>query len=253
MTESTANLPRVATRDEWLAARVELLAREKELTHLRDRLAADRRRLPMVEVTKEYVFEGPGGRATLLDLFHGRSQLIVGHFMFHPDWDQGCPSCSAGADEMSPGHLEHVNKRDTTFVYVSRAPFAKLQAYRAQKGWTFPWYSSFGSDFNYDFHVTLDESVAPIVYNFRTKEEWASRGEWPAELEGQTLERPGRSSFLRVDDKVFHTYSVYARGLETIGGSYYMLDETALGRQEDWEEPKGRAAAVRGAVPDFAE
>jgi predicted dithiol-disulfide oxidoreductase (DUF899 family) len=253
MTQIAENLPRVVSRDEWLAARVELLAREKELTKLRDALVADRRRLPMVEMTKEYVFEGPDGKATLLDLFHGRSQLMVGHFMFHPDWEDGCPSCSAGADEMSKGHLEHVNRRDTTFVYVSRAPIAKIEAYRAKKGWTFPWYSSFGSDFNYDFDVTLDGSVKPIVYNFRTKEEYEARGEpFSSSDEGEALERPGRSCFLRVGDTVYHTYSVYARGLETIGGSYYMLDETALGRQEDWEEPKGRAEAVRGAVPDFA-
>jgi predicted dithiol-disulfide oxidoreductase (DUF899 family) len=252
MTEIAENLPRVVSRDEWLAARVELLAREKELTKLRDALAADRRRLPMVRMDKDYVFEGPDGKATLLDLFEGRSQLIVGHFMFHPDWEDGCPSCSAGADEMSNGHLRHVNTRDTTFVYVSRAPIEKIQAYKAKKGWTFPWYSSFGSDFNYDFDVTLDESVKPIVYNFRTKEEYERRGEpFPTE-NGEALERPGRSCFLRVGDTVYHTWSVYARGLETIGGSYYMLDETALGRQEDWEEPKGRAAAVRGAVPDFA-
>ena len=251
MTEIAEKLPRVVSRDEWLAARVELLAREKELTKLRDALAADRRRLPMVEIEKDYVFEGPDGKATLLDLFDGRSQLIVGHFMFHPDWEDGCPSCSAGADEMSKGHLEHVNKRDTTFVYVSRAPIEKIQAYRAKKGWTFPWYSSFGSDFNYDFDVTLDESVKPIVYNFRTKEEYERRGEAFEDGEG-ALERPGRSCFLRVGDSVYHTYSVYARGLETIGGSYYMLDETALGRQEDGEEPKGRAAAARGAIPDFA-
>jgi predicted dithiol-disulfide oxidoreductase (DUF899 family) len=134
---------------------------------------------------------------------------------------------------------------------VSRAPIAKIEAYRAQKGWTFPWYSSFGSDFNYDFDVTLDESVKPIVYNYRTKEEYERRGE-PFPADGEALERPGRSSFLRVGDRVFHTCSVYGRGLETIGGSYYMLDETALGRQEDWEEPRGRAQAVRGAVPDFA-
>jgi predicted dithiol-disulfide oxidoreductase (DUF899 family) len=152
---------------------------------------------------------------------------------------------------MSRGHLEHVNKRDTTFVYVSRAPFARIQAYKALKGWTFPWYSSYGSDFNYDFNVTLDESVQPIVYNYRTKEEYERRGEsWEGE---QAFERPGRSAFLRQGDTVFHTYSVYARGLESIGGSYYMLDETALGRQEDWEEPKGRARAARAAVPDFAD
>ncbi len=251
MPELTVNLPPVVSHDEWLAARTELLAREKELTHLRDALAADRRRLPMVEMTKDYVFEGPQGRARLADLFHGRRQLIVGHFMFHPDWEDGCPSCSAGADEMSKGHLEHVNKRDTTFVYVSRAPIARIEAYKARKGWTFPWYSSFGSDFNYDFDVTLDESLKPIVYNYRTTEEYEARGEpWP--VTGEALERPGRSCFLRVGDAVYHTYSVYARGLETIGGSYYMLDETALGRQEDWEEPRGRAHAVRGAVPDFA-
>lgn len=252
MTDIAPNLPRVVSRHEWLAARTELLAREKELTRLRDALMADRRRLPMVEVTREYVFHGPEGTATLPELFAGRSQLIVGHFMFHPDWDAGCPSCSAGADEIAPGLLEHLAKRDTTFVYVSRAPIGKIQAYKALKGWTFPWYSSFGSDFNYDYHVTLDESVAPVVYNFRTKEEWEARGE-PFEGEpGAALERPGRSSFLKVGDRVFHTYSIYARGLETMGGSYYLLEETALGRQEDWEEPKGRAHAVRGAVPDFA-
>ena len=252
MTESNGNLPRVVSREEWLVARTELLAREKELTRQRDALSADRRRLPMVKIEKDYVFEGPDGRASLLDLFDGRSQLIVGHFMFHPDWDAGCPSCSAGADEMSPGHLAHLHARDTTFVYVSRAPFAKLEAYRARKGWTFPWYSSYGSDFNYDFNVTLDESVAPVVYNYRTKEEYARRGEDFYFEDDEALERPGRSAFLRVGDQVFHTYSVYARGLETIGGSYYLLDETALGRQEDWEEPKGRAHAARAAVPDFA-
>jgi predicted dithiol-disulfide oxidoreductase (DUF899 family) len=253
MTDIAPNLPRVASHDEWVAARVELLEREKEMTRLRDALAADRRRLPMVEMRKDYVFEGPNGKATLLDLFEGRSQLIVGHFMFHPDWTDGCPSCSAGADEMSKGHLAHVNKRDTTFAYVSRAPIAKIEAYKAKKGWTFPWYSSYGSDFNYDFDVTLDDSVKPIVYNFRAKEEYQRRGEDFDPSVPQPLERPGRSSFLRVGDTVYHTYSVYARGLETIGGSYYMLDETALGRQEDWEEPKGRAAAARGAVPDFAD
>ena len=251
MTESTAALPRVVSHDEWLAARTELLAREKELTRLRDALSADRRRLPMVEVRKDYVFQGPEGKASLADLFAGRRQLIVGHFMFHPDWEAGCPSCSAGADEMSPGHLQHLAARDTTFAYVSRAPIAQIQAYKALKGWTFPWYSSYGSDFNYDFNVTLDESVAPIVYNYRDKAEYARRGE-PFPDTAEALERPGRSSFLRVGGTVYHTYSVYARGLESIGGSYYLLDETALGRQEDWEEPKGRAKAVRGAVPHFA-
>jgi predicted dithiol-disulfide oxidoreductase (DUF899 family) len=241
MTESQRNLPQVVSRDEWLAARKELLAREKELTRARDVLNAERRRLPMVRIEKEYVFEGPGGEASLLDLFDGRRQLIVGHFMFDPSWDEGCPSCSAGADEISNGLLKHLHTRNTTFVYVSRAPLAKIEEYRASKGWTFPWYSSYGSDFNYDFHVTLDESVVPVEYNYRTSVE----GEQP-------FEAPGRSCFLREGDSVFHTYSVYARGLEAVGGSYYFLDETALGRQEDWEEPKGRAADARGAIPDFS-
>src|SRR3712207_1156820 len=165
------NLPRVVSRDEWLAARKELLAKEKELTRQRDALNAQRRRLPMVRIEKEYVFEGPDGKASLLDLFEGRQQLIVGHFMFSPEWDEGCPSCSSGADEMSNGLLEHLHVRDTTFVYVSRAPLEKIEAYKQRKGWTFPWHSSYGSDFNYDFHVTLDESISPIEYNYRTKAE----------------------------------------------------------------------------------
>jgi predicted dithiol-disulfide oxidoreductase (DUF899 family) len=234
-------LPQVVSREEWLTARKELLAREKELTRQRDKLNADRRRLPMVRIDKEYVFEGPDGKASLLDLFEGRRQLIVGHFMFDPSWDEGCSSCTAGADEISEGLLEHLHVRDTTFVYVSRAPLAKIEAYKASKGWTFPWYSSYGSDFNYDFHVTLDETVVPVEYNFRTDVE-----------DEQPFEAPGRSCFLREGNSVFHTYSVYARGLETVGGSYYFLDETALGRQEEWEEPKGRAADARGAIPDFS-
>jgi predicted dithiol-disulfide oxidoreductase (DUF899 family) len=246
------SLPQVVSRDEWLAVRKDFLAKEKEFTRARDALSAERRLLPMVRIDKEYVFEGPDGEATLLELFEGRRQLIVGHFMFHPDWENGCASCSAGADEMSKGHLAHLHARQTTFVYVSRAPLAKIEAYKASKGWTFPWYSSYGSDFNYDFGVTLDESVAPVEYNYRTKAEHTDRG-MSIYVEGeQPVEWPGRSCFLRDGDTVFHTYSTYARGTETIGGSYYMLDETALGRQEDWEEPKGRASGARGAVPDFS-
>jgi predicted dithiol-disulfide oxidoreductase (DUF899 family) len=201
----------------------------------------------MVRVEKEYVFEGHEGKATLLDLFEGRRQLIVGHFMFDPRWEEGCPSCSAGATEVSDDLLEHLHVRDTTFAYVSRAPLEKIEAYKARKGWSFPWYSSYGSSFNYDFHVTHDASVVPIEYNFQTMEDQDTSFEG-----GQSGEAPGRSCFLRVGDDVFHTYSVYARGLETVGGSYYFLDEPALGRQEGWEEPKGRAAAARGAVPDFS-
>jgi predicted dithiol-disulfide oxidoreductase (DUF899 family) len=244
-------LPDVVTRDEWLSARKELLAAEKELTRRRDALNAQRRELPMVKIDKPYTFEGPDGEVTLLDLFEGRAQLIVAHFMFHPDWDDGCPSCSAGADEMSDGLMEHLAIRDTTLAFVSRAPLAKLEDYKRRKGWTFPWYSSFGSDFNYDFDVTLDESVKPPVYNFKTKEELEAIHPGFFAVD-QPFEMPGTSCFLRVDDEVFHTYSMFARGAEQTGGSYYFLDLTALGRQEDWEEPKGRSDSVRGNQPDFA-
>lgn len=245
-------LPQIVSREEWLVARKELLAKEKELTRARDALNADRRRLPMVEIDKDYVFEGPDGKARLLDLFDGRRQLIVYHFMFAPDWNEGCPSCSAGADEMSDGLQRHLHTRDTSFVYVSRAPLAKLQAYRERKGWAIPWYSSYGTDFNYDFHVTLDESVAPLEYNYRDRADFEAAGmAWL--LEGdQAVDLHGHSCFLRDGDRVFHTYSMYARGPETVGGSYYFLDLTALGRQEDWEQPSGRADTARAAAPDFS-
>jgi predicted dithiol-disulfide oxidoreductase (DUF899 family) len=233
------SLPEVVSRDEWLVARKELLAREKELTRQRDELNADRRRLPMVRVEKDYTFEGPDGKVSLLDLFEGRRQLIVRHFMFDPEWEDGCSSCTAGADEISDGLLDHLRTRDTSFAVVSRAPLDKIERYKSKRGWTFAWYSSHGSDFNYDFGVTLDASVAPPVYNYRSE---------PG-LEG---EQPGQSCFLREGDDVFHTYSNYARGAEMTGGSYYYLDLTALGRQEEWEEPKDRTADRRGARPDFA-
>ena len=247
------SLPKIVSHPEWVAARKELLAKEKELTRQRDALNAERRNLPMVEIDKDYVFEGPDGKAGLLDLFEGRRQLIVRHFMFDPSWDDGCPSCTAGADEISDGLLEHLHARDTTLVVVARAPLAKIEDYKARRGWTFPWYSSYGSDFNYDFDVTLDESVAPAVYNYRTKAEYEEQGR-AAFIEGeQPIENPGQSCFLRDGDRVFHTYSNYARGAEMTGGSYYYLDLTALGRQEEWEEPKGRAAAARAARPGFAD
>ena len=246
-------LPEITTPAAWRAARIELLEEEKTLTRARDALNAKRRRLPMVRIDKDYVFEGPHGDARLLDLFEGRLQLIVGHFMFEPGADDGCPSCSAGADEVSGGLLDHLHARDTTLAYVSRAPLDKIEAYKARKGWTFPWYSSHGSDFNYDFHVTIDESVAPAEYNYRSAAEHAANGlAFFADPSRQPFEMPGTSFFLRRDDEVFHTYSSYARGAEMTGGSYYFLDLTALGRQEDWEEPKGRAAAAHAASPDFA-
>jgi predicted dithiol-disulfide oxidoreductase (DUF899 family) len=172
--------------------------------------------------------------------------------MFDPAWEEGCSSCSAGADEVSQGLLDHLHARDTTLAYVSRAPLEKIERYKAKKGWTFPWYSSHGSDFNYDFHVTLDESVAPVEYNYRTRAEHEQAGT-SFYVEGDPpMEMPGTSYFLREGERVFHTYSNYARGAEMTGGSYYWLDLTALGRQEDWEEPKGRAAAAHAAQPDFS-
>jgi predicted dithiol-disulfide oxidoreductase (DUF899 family) len=245
------SLPEIATREEWLAARTALLVKEKELTRQRDALSVERRNLPMVEVTTDYTFEGPGGAVRLPDIFEGRAQLIIYHFMFDPDWEDGCPSCTAGTDEMSPGLLDHLHTRDTTYAMVSRAPLAKLERWKQKRGWDLPWYSSYGSDFNYDFGVTVDDRVRPPAYNFRTREEYEARGEQlgaPAE----SSELPGRSCFLHLDGRVFHTYSQYARGLESTGGSYYFLDLTALGRQEEWEEPKGRSESVRRTRPDFA-
>ena len=248
--EYKMSLPKIVSNDEWLEARKALLADEKKMTKARDRLNTKRRKLPMVKVDKDYVFEGPDGKRSLLDLFDGRRQLIVQHFMFDPSWDEGCPSCTAGSDEMSDGLRAHLHKRETNFVVVSRAPLEKLERYKAKKGWTFPWYSSFGSDFNYDYNVTIDASVAPVMWNYRTLEEleqhdlgWMGEG---------SSEQPGYSMFLRDGDAVFHTYSVYARGTEMLGGSYYFLDLTALGRQEEWEKPKGRSANTRAAQPDFS-
>jgi predicted dithiol-disulfide oxidoreductase (DUF899 family) len=244
------SLPRIASHEEWLEERKKLLVKEKALTKQRDALNTERRNLPMVRISKDYTFEGPDGNAGLADLFEGRRQLIVQHFMFDPTWDEGCPSCSAGADELSDGLLKHLAVRDTTFAAVSRAPIAKIERYKASKGWRFPWYSSFGSDFNYDFHATIDPKVAPVEYNFRNMEELEATGEgWMAD---GSSEQPGHSAFLRDGDEVFHTYSMYARGAEQLGGSYYFLDLTALGRQEEWEEPKGRADSARKGEPSFS-
>jgi predicted dithiol-disulfide oxidoreductase (DUF899 family) len=244
-----SSLPDVVSREDWIAARKALLVDEKAMTRARDRLSAARRRLPMVRVDVEYSFEGPEGRASLLDLFDGRRQLIVQHFMFDPDWDEGCSSCTAGCDEISDGLLGHLASRDTSLVVVARAPLSKLEAYRNRRGWTFPWYSSFGSSFNYDFHVTLDSSVSPVEFNYRALPELSAVGmDWMAE---GSWEQPGYSCFLTDGDQVFHTYSTFGRGTESLGGSYYFLDLTALGRQEEWEEPKGRVDVPRENTPDF--
>ena len=211
------SLPEIVSREQWRAAREDLLVKEKAATRARDALNAERRRLPMVEVGEEYVFEGGDGKATLLDLFEGRHQLVVHHFMFAPEWDAGCRSCSGFLDQI--GHLAHLKARGTNFVAVSRAPFTRILPFKARMGWTLPWFSSFGSDFNRDFEVTL-------------------------ELDGELVERPGASCFLRDRDRVFHTYSTYERGLDGLGSTTGFLDLTALGRQEEWEEPKGRASAL---------
>ena len=245
------SLPKIASRDEWLTARQRLLAREKELTRQRDALNTERRNLPMVEIVKDYVFEGPKGPLRLIDMFEGRPQLIIYHFMFDPEWQDGCPSCTAGTDELSPGFLEHLHIRDTSYSMVSRAPLAKLERWKTERRWDIPWYSSFGTDFNYDFGVTIDESIAPGGYNYRSKAEFDAMGS-DFFASDQPFEMPGRSCFLQADGRVFHIYSQYARGLESTGGSYYFLDLTALGRQEQWEKPEGRSGSARSATPDFA-
>ena len=245
------SLPTVASRQEWLAARKELLLKEKELTRLRDALNTGRRELPMVRIDKKYVFEGPDGPVGLADLFRGRTQLIVQHVMYDPEWEDACPSCSAGLDEMSAGLLRNLGARDTTFAAIARAPYPKIAGYKKRRGWDFDWYSSFGSDFNYDFNVSIDPAVAPVMFNYRDEAELKAAGfAWI--LDGPS-EQPGVSSFLKDGDEMYHTYSTFGRGTEQFGGAYSFLDTTALGRQEEWEEPKGRVAAARKAVPDFAE
>jgi predicted dithiol-disulfide oxidoreductase (DUF899 family) len=202
--------PQVVSRAEWLTARKEFLAKEKEFTRQRDALSAERRRLPMTEVDQEYVFDGPDGEVS-----------------------QGCPSCSFLTDNI--GHLAHLHARDTTLALVSRAPLARIEPFRQRMEWTIPWYSSLRSDFNYDFHVTLDESVAPVEYNYLDLDELGP--EW----QGWSGELHGISAFLRQGGRVFLTYSSYARGTDMVNGSYHWLDLTARGRQEDWELPPGRS------------
>lgn len=212
----------VVTRTEWLEARKKLLAREKEFTRLRDQLSAERRTLPWVKVDKAYVFDGPGGKVTLAELFAGRSQLIVYHFMLGPGWEQGCKSCSYLADHFD-GPAIHLANRDVTLAVVSRAPFVEIERFKKRMGWQFKWVSSNGSDFNYDFNVSFTpEQMAKgkVHYNYRMTE-------FPSE------EAPGISIFTKDDSgTVFHTYSAYARGLDILVGAYNMLDLVPKGRDE---------------------
>lgn len=222
------SLPDVVSREEWLAARVKLLDEEKALTRHHDQVNAERRRLPMVHVDKEYIFEGPAGKVTLARLFAGKRQLVVQHVMFGPDWDAPCPSCSKAIPQMTPTLFEGLRNRETTFVLASLAPYEKIAAAKAERGWDVPWYSSYGSDFNFDYNVSFDSSRDQPGYNY---------GTMPV-TEG---ELPGASCFLRAGGDVYHTYSTYARGMEYTTGSFTYIDYTALGRQESWEKPEGRA------------
>jgi predicted dithiol-disulfide oxidoreductase (DUF899 family) len=240
------------TREEWLAARLELLAAEKELTRRSDELALRRQQLPWVRVDKDYRFETDKGRASLADLFQGRSQLLVYHFMFGPDYTAGCPSCSMIADGFN-GFAVHLANHDVALSAVSRAPLAKLQAFRNRMGWTFPWASSLGGDFNFDFNVSLTEKQqleGTVEYNYRREAAWTLRGigdsltkagEGPVaqiaattgtDVATYTRERPGMSAFVREDGAIYHTYSTYARGLDGLWGAYQWLDRAPKGRNE---------------------
>ena len=231
MKAATIPHPDIVSQEQWLAERLKLLAEEKELTRLYDRTNAQRRRLPMVKVEKPYAFDGPSGKQALLDLFENRRQLIVYHFMFDPAWDRGCPGCTGFVSAL--GDLSLLAKADTTFAGVSRAPLPKLEAYKAQKGWNIAWYSSFNTDFNYDFHVAFDPAVAPPVYNYRTEAEVSASTNRPVHLQG---ELHGLSVFFQFDDDVFHTYSTYARGTESLTDAYRLLDVTPYGRQQEFED-----------------
>ncbi len=213
---------RIVTRDEWLTEHRQHLVKEKELTRQRDRLSADRRALPWLEVDKTYVFDGPQGRETLAELFDGRSQLIVQHFMFGPGWTEGCTGCSFMADHVD-GASAHLENHDVTFVAVSRAPLAELEAYRKRMGWHFKWVSSFGSDFNYDHHVSFtkeDEAKGKVLYNYEMQDYGMD-------------ELPGISVFYKDEaGRIFHTFSAFGRGEETLIGTYNFLDFMPKGRNE---------------------
>jgi predicted dithiol-disulfide oxidoreductase (DUF899 family) len=230
---------KIGTREEWLAARLDLLEAEKALTRRSDELARQRRELPWVRVEKEYRFETDEGPASLADLFRGRSQLLIYHFMFGPEYKAGCPACSAIADGFN-GFVVHLANHDVTLSAVSPAPLAQLQAYKQRMGWSFPWASSFGSDFNYDFHVSMTEEQqqsGAVEYNFRIQD-WRpgpdAGEESPVgtDLATYTREQPGMSAFALENGAVYHTYSAYARGLDGLWGAYQWLDRAPLGRNE---------------------
>jgi predicted dithiol-disulfide oxidoreductase (DUF899 family) len=214
---------KVVSEAEWLVARKDLLTREKDLTRLRDEVSRHRRELPWVKVNKEYLFNGPSGQETLADLFDGRSQLIVYHFMFGPDWEEGCKSCSYLADHFD-GANWHLPHRDVSFAVISRAPLPKLEVYKKRMGWRFKWLSSYGNDFNFDYHVSAtdeEQAKSEMYYNYATQE-------WVKE------EMPGLSVFYKDEDgDVFHTYSTYARGLDILVGAYNFLDLVPNGRDEE--------------------
>ncbi len=219
---------KTGTGDEWLAARLELLDAEKELTRRSDELARRRQQLPWVRIDKQYRFDIDEGPASLADLFQGRSQLIVYHFMFGPDDTAGCPSCSSIADGFD-GSVVHLAHHDVTLCAVSRAPLEKLQAYKQRMGWSFPWASSGRTDFNFDFHVTIDPNVAPVEYNYRNQAKLeAADVAW----RGWSGEQPGMSAFALEDGVVYHTYSAYSRGLDVLWTMLQWLDRAPLGRNE---------------------
>jgi predicted dithiol-disulfide oxidoreductase (DUF899 family) len=213
---------RVVSRDQWIEERKALLTREKEFTRLRDQLSQERRELPWVRVDKEYVFEGASGKTTLAELFAGRGQLIVYHFMFDPSWDEGCPSCSFWADNFK-GIIVHLNQRDVSMAAISRAPFEKLAAFQKRMGWSFNWVSSFANDFNHDYHVSFaPEQLAQgeVIYNYRL-------------VKNSMSELPGISVFHKDPaGAIFHTYSCYARGLDMLNVAYHYLDLVPKGRDE---------------------
>jgi predicted dithiol-disulfide oxidoreductase (DUF899 family) len=234
---------KTGTREEWLTARLELLAREKEHTRLGDELGRRRQELPWVRIDKEYRFQTEDGTRTLADLFDGRSQLLVYHFMFGPEYTAGCPSCSAIADGFN-GSVVHLANHDVAFYAVSRAPLAELQAYKRRMGWSFPWASSFESDFNFDFgvsHTKEQWQSGAVDYNFRVvdfrpAEESPVLAEWASsvgtDFATYRREGPGLSAFVLEDDVVHHTYSAYERGVDAIWGMYHLLDRAPLGRNE---------------------